>query len=91
MRLFTCALNAAAVALTFLPAPASSAAPKKAAADQPLKRQQATIKGLVIRELGNGKHAGAAIGVVATAQGEADDGKITISGKIGDDMKSALH
>jgi ATP-dependent Lon protease len=60
-------------------------------ADAPLKRNQATIRGLVVRELGNGKHAGAAVGIVATAQGESGDGKITISGKIGDDMKSALH
>jgi hypothetical protein len=81
MRLFACAL----IAALSLPA-----AGRVSGEDRGLRRQQATIKGLVIRQLDNGKHTGAAIGIVATAQGEARNGKITISGKIGDDMKSAL-
>jgi hypothetical protein len=55
-----------------------------------LKRRQATIKGLVIRQLGNGKMTGMAIGVVATASGATKGGEIRIRGEIGEQMTSAL-
>lgn len=55
-----------------------------------LKQRQATIKGMVVRRLDNGKFTGLAVGIVATAGKEAKNGKVKIEGKIGDDMKSAL-
>ena len=55
-----------------------------------LKQRQATIKGMVVREMGNGKLTGLAVGIVATAGQAKKNGKVTIEGKIGDDMKSAL-
>ncbi|MBC8108028.1 MAG: hypothetical protein H7Z14_15680 [Anaerolineae bacterium] len=55
-----------------------------------LKQRQATIKGMVVRQVGNGKYTGLAVGIVATAGKEAKNGQVTIEGKIGDEMKSAL-
>src|SRR4051794_21313979 len=55
-----------------------------------LKQRQATIKGMVVRHLDNGKLTGLAVGIVATAGQEVKNGKVTIEGKIGNDMKSAL-
>ena len=55
-----------------------------------LKQRQATIKGMVVRHLDNGKFTGLAVGIVATAGKEIKNGKVTIQGKIGDSMKSAL-
>src|SRR4051794_21317056 len=55
-----------------------------------LKQRQATIKGMVVRHLDNGKYTGLAVGIVATAGKEVKNGKVTIEGKIGDSMKSAL-
>jgi hypothetical protein len=55
-----------------------------------LKQRQATIKGMVVRRLDNGKFTGLAVGIVATAGKEKKNGKLSIEGKIGDDMKSAL-
>lgn len=57
---------------------------------QELKQRQATIKGLVVRTLEDGNLSGMAIGVVATASGDASGGKISIRGTIGPQMKGAL-
>lgn len=55
-----------------------------------LKQRQATIKGMVVRQVGNGKYTGLAVGIVATAGKEKKNGDVGIRGKIGDSMKSAL-
>ena len=69
----------------------SAGGPTPAAGDgEKLKRRQATIKGLVVRQLGTGKLAGMAIGIVATASGTSRGGEIRIRGEIGEQMHSAL-
>lgn len=55
-----------------------------------LKQRQATVKGMVVRQLDTGRLTGLAIGIVATAGKEHKNGEVKIEGKIGDDMKSAL-
>jgi hypothetical protein len=60
------------------------------AESETLKQRQATIKGLVVRHLPDGNMTGMAMGMVATARGDASGGKISIRGEIGPDMKSAL-
>jgi hypothetical protein len=66
---------------------ASAAGPSS---DDALKRRQSTINGLVVRQLPDGKFTGLAIGIVATATGDEDGGKVVIRGTIGDQMRSAL-
>lgn len=76
-------LVAAATALcTVLPAPAW--------AESSVKNRQATINGLVVRELSNGKHVGFAAGIVATAK-DHDGGNVSIRGTIHISMIEALN
>lgn len=55
-----------------------------------LKNRQATIKGMVVIQMPDGKLSGKAVGIVATAGQAKKGGALGIRGKIGDQMKSAL-
>jgi hypothetical protein len=70
---------------------ARQAAAKSTPDVEELKKRQATIKGLVVRELDNGKRTGMAIGIVATAEGSSTRGSVNIRGTIGKDMISAVE
>jgi len=59
-------------------------------AQSTVKTRQATINGLVVRELSNGRHVGFAAGIVATAK-DHDGGAVSIRGTIHLSMVEALN
>ena len=68
-------------------------APAKTAAQQPqevIRVRQATIAAMSVMQMPNGKLIGATLPLVATVGGDAPNGKVSIRGTIGPQMKTAL-
>ena len=55
-----------------------------------VKRRQATIAAMAVHEMANGKLIGDTLPLVATVSGGARNGKVSIRGHIGEEMKTAL-
>jgi hypothetical protein len=72
------------------PAPPKSPPESLARGNAKLKIRQATITAMAVKDLDDGKLVGVTLPIIATVTGKVRGGKVTIRGKVGSEMKTAL-